>query len=164
MNGKVKSAPEKAEHLNFASPLFDGDEYSKTARLARLQEIRLISCNYSVNLKCFMDAEASDKPMRQGFSGEVSGHHFDQSDGLLVGGYSWSAEVRFGRKKALAIRAEYFLVYSGLSEAKPDYARLYFQKIARFTSYPFFRAHFAVQTSASSLSLAPLPSLIERVD
>jgi len=164
MSDKNKSPLEKVEHLTFASPLFDNEEYAKTARLARLEDIRLIECNYSVKPKCFMEAEASGKPMRQGFSGEVSGHHFDQDNGLLMGGYSWSAEVRFKRRKALTMKAEYVLVYSGLSEAEPDYVRLYFQKLARFTSYPFFRAHFAVQTSASGLNLTPLPSLIERVD
>lgn len=154
----------KVEALTVGSPIFDHDEYAKTARLARLEDIRLIECNYTVKVNAFLEAETSNKIMEQGFSGVISGYSFNQDVGVAAGSYSWRAEVKCGRKKVMSMKAEYMLVYSHLKEAKADYVRLYFQKLARFTSYPYFRAHFAVQSSASGLNIAPLPSLIERVD
>jgi hypothetical protein len=60
--------------------------------------------------------------------------------------------------------AEYLVLYNGLNDCPPDYVQLYFKKVARFTTYPYFRSHFASHVAASGLMLAPLPSLNERVD
>lgn len=166
MNSKIDKTEndERAIELTFSSPAFDAKEYAKVAQKARLEDIRLSECNYSVRHECFAEAEFSNKPLSQGYFGEMTGHKFDPKSGRLIGGYRWGAEVRFGRRKALKIKCEYVLIYSGFEEANSDYARLYFQKLARFTSYPYFRSHFAVQTSASGLNLGPLPSLVDRVD
>lgn len=155
---------ERSDPLTFHSPDFDPNEYAKVAQHANLEDIRLESSVYNVKHDCFAKAESSDKELNQGFFGGMSGHTFDAESGILVGGYTWGAEVKFGRKKVLKLKCEYILIYSGLDDSSPDYARLYFQKLARFTSYPYFRSHFAVQTTASGLNIGPLPSLIDRVD
>lgn len=161
MNSKKHN---EANALTFSSSVFDPEKYAKVARHARLEDIRLNSCEYKVKHECFVQSEESGKELNQSFSGGMDGHSFDSERGLLAGVYIWSAEVKFRRKKALKLKCEYFLVYSGLEERDPDYARLYFQKLARFTSYPYFRSHFALETTASGLMIGPLPSLIDRVD
>jgi hypothetical protein len=83
---------------------------------------------------------------------------------MLAGTYNWAAEVKMGRSKILKLSTEYLIVYSGLKDSPEEYVRLYFNKLARFTSYPYFRAHFAMNVAASGLMLAPLPSLFDRVD
>ncbi|MFC2967721.1 hypothetical protein [Acidimangrovimonas pyrenivorans] len=158
----IVSAPENA--LTFSSDDFDADVYASVARKARLQDLRLCESNYFSKPECFMEAEETGKELSQGFYGEMSGHSFSSDSGLLVGGYVWGADVRFGRKKALKMKCEYVLIYSGLEGADAEYVRLYFKKIARFTSYPYFRAHFAHHSAASGLRLPPLPSLNDRMD
>lgn len=164
MKQVAQSKAETAELLTFASEGFDNEEYARTARSARLQEVRLVESFYKVKPILFLQAEAENLATRQGFSGAMDGHHIEVDEGIVIGGYTWEAEVKIERKKALAIKAKYMVLYSGLENCKTEYIRLYFQKLARFTTYPFFRAHFAVQTSSSSLNLPPLPSLIERMD
>lgn len=164
MKQVTKSVPLDPELLTFGSTKFDNEEYARTARNARLQEVRLVNNTYKVKPALFLQAENDDLPTRQGFSGAMDGHHVEIEQGIVIGNYSWEAEVKIERKQAMSIKATYMVLYSGLEECKPDYVRLYFQKLARFTTYPFFRAHFAVLTSASCLNLPPLPSLIERMD
>jgi hypothetical protein len=152
------------DKLSFSSPSFDPEEYAKTARMARLETIRLLDSRYSASPQGLMDGELGDVKLQQGFGGEPSGHHFDVSTGVVIGGYRWSAEVKQKRKKIISLRVDFMLAYSGLEEAQAEYVSLYFNKVARFTTYPFFRSHFAVHASASCITLPPLPSLFERVD
>lgn len=164
MKQVMQNKAESPQPLTFASDGFDNDEYARTAKCARLQEVRLVESYYKVKPVLFLQADAENLPTRQGFSGSMDGHHIELDEGIVIGGYTWEAEVKIDRKKALSIKTKYMVLYSGLEDCKTEYIRLYFQKLARFTTYPFFRAHFAVQTSSSSLNLPPLPSLIERMD
>lgn len=153
-----------AERFSFGSKSFDPEEYAKTTRMARLEAIQLIESRYSAIPEEMLGSNGSDRKLTQGFGGEPRGHHFDQENGVVIGGYRWTAEVKDKRKKVLSIRTEYMIAYSGLTEAKPEYIELYFNKVARFATYPFFRAHVAMHTASSGLVLPPLPSLFERVD
>lgn len=154
----------KIEPLSFASERFDNSEYTKVAQRARLRDIRLMSSTYKVDMQSFFDAASQGKITKQAFGGEPGWHQLSDQ-GTLAGEYLWQASVRFGgRKNALKIQATYVLIYSGLEGANEEYAHLYFQKLARFASYPYFRTHVALHTSSSGLSLEPLPSLIDRVD
>jgi hypothetical protein len=160
----AKSTAPTEEVLTFSSPTFDAEKYAQAARSARLTDLMLTSSEFTVKHKCFYEAEATGKPLEQGFSGESSGHNFDTDNGVIAGGYTWVAEIKYGRTKALKMKCEYLLIYKGLDEIDSDYARLYFQKLARFTSYPYFRSLFSNHTSEAGLNIGPLPSLIDRMD
>lgn len=163
MSTDVKKPRDGKDALTFTSPNFVESEYAKTAQLAKLRDIKLINSAYTVKPK-LLELIAAKADLKHSFSGEVSSPRFDKSDGFLFGFYGWEAEIKSGRQKMLSVKAEYILAYSGLESASEDYVYLYFKKLARFTTYPFFRAHFAVLTSETGLSLPPLPSLADRVD
>lgn len=150
--------------LSFRSSSFDRDEYAKVANSARLVELGLTSQEYSAKLQCFWEASSENKQLKHAFSGEPEGCSFDTEQGVLAGGYEWTAEIRYGRKKALKLKATYLVVYTGLEGQNEGYCKLYFSKVARFATYPYFRAAFALNTSNSGISLDPLPSLIDRID
>ena len=150
-----------SEEFSFASGEFDAAKYEGVARNARLREVRLVNSAYAAKVMNFM---LDGMEMKQSYHGAPSSHSFAQERGLVVGSYLWSAEVRAGRAKALKFSAEYMVAYSNLKDGPEDYVSLYFKKLARFTSYPYFRAHFAVHIAASGLMLPPLPSLTDRVD
>lgn len=140
---------------------FDNGVYTELTIAARLRDIRLISCDYSIKPEVF---EALEDFENMGFFGEPSGFHFDSETGIMVGHYRWTAEVKLGRKKVLKLVSEYLIAYMGLSGFKEYHARFYFEKVGRFATYPYFRSDFSHHSSASGIMLPPLPSLNERVD
>lgn len=161
----TKDLAAQSNDLSFASESYDAEKYDSVARRARLREVRLINSAYSAKVMTFMGAGSGEGlDLKQSYNGASSGHSFVPERGMVVGSYIWTAEVRAGRTKAMKLSTEYMVAYSGLKDAPDEYVSLYFKKLARFTTYPYFRAHFAVQVAASGLMLAPLPSLTDRVD
>lgn len=158
---------EQSAPLTFASERYEPAKYEDVARKARVREVRLVDSSYSAKVASFLAASNGNgdaAELKQSYTGMPSHYTFSPEKGMLAGTYHWSAEVKCGRKKILKLSAEYLVVYSGLKDAPEDYVRLYFNKLARFTSYPYFRAHFAMNVASSGLMLAPLPSLFDRVD
>ena len=156
---------EKIQALTFASERFDHSIYEDVAKRARLREIRLIDSTYHAKVGRFLAFEKGDgSDLQQSYLGEPVHSTYSEERGIVAGTYKWTAEVKSGRVKALKIGAEYLVLYNSLSGVPEDYAQLYFKKLARFATYPYFRAHFATLVSASGIMLAPLPSLTERMD
>jgi len=161
----TKNVAAKTSNFSVASDGYDAGKYDDVARNARLREVRLVNSAYSAKVMSFRSAQLGDgMDLKQSYSGAPSGHSFVPERGIAVGSYLWTAEVRAGRTKAMKLSAEYLVAYNGLKDAPEEYVELYFMKLARFTTYPYFRAHFAMQVAASGLLLAPLPSLTDRVD
>ena len=151
--------------LTFASADYVPAKYEDVARRARVMEVRLVESSYNAKINSFPAADNGEGiDLIQSYSGKPAHYSFSLEKGILAGTYHWSAEVKAGRQKILKLGAEYVVVYGNLSDAPEDYVRLYFNKLARFTTYPYFRAHFAMNVAASGLMLAPLPSLFDRVD
>jgi len=152
------------KRLSFVSDTFRKDTYQDVAQRARLREISVVESDYFCKPHFFQEADETGKQLKNMFSGAPSGPQFDEELGLAVGGYEWLAEIKFERTKALKLKVRYMVVYGGLVDCEQDYVRLYFEKVARFTSYPYFRAHFAMLAGSSGLTLPSLPSLTDRVD
>ena len=162
----IKTVAAHTSDFNRSSEGFDNGKYEGVACNARLLEVRLVSSVYNAKVMSFMSAGLGDgTELKQSYSGAPFGHSFVPEQGFAVGSYHWTAEIRAGRTKAMKLSTEYMVAYSGLKDAPEAYVELYFKKLARFTTYPYFRAHFAMQVAASGLMLAPLPSLTDhRVD
>ena len=155
----------KDRSLEFHSEEFDQSLYQGVSMDARLREVRLTNSQYIAKIGKYLQAEYSDDvSLQQSFFGEPRETSFSPERGILAGTYRWVAEVKSGRTKVIKLSTEYLVLYSGLTDHPEDYCNLYFKKIARFTTYPYFRSHFAEHISQSGLALAPLPSLTERVD
>ncbi len=167
MGNTVAKSGQRKMPLTFNSDNFDGEKYAKVANSARLVEIALVDQLFKVSLSSFWDAEEERKTLAHGYWGEPLKKLFDTEVGTIAGGYSWNAQIKDGRSKPLRLKAEYFLLYSGLNDLDSsfeEYVHLYFDKVARFTSYPYFRTLFATSSSNAGLALAPLPSLVDRID
>jgi hypothetical protein len=150
--------------LGFHSENFDQDKYSAVARSARLYDVALTKQNFEVKLAVMRSSANGDTPLKHSFKGSPEGWSIDEATGLMVGRYLWKAGIVVGRAKGLALTAEYLLIYRGLAGQDKDYARLYFEKLGRFTSYPYFRMLFSSCAGNAGLTLPPLPSLTDRVD
>jgi len=146
----TKDVAAHTRDFSFTSEGYDAGKYEAVDRSARLREVRLINSAYSARVTSFMAAELGDgMNLKQSYSGAPSGQSFVPERGMVLGSYIWTAEVRAGRTKAMKLSAEYMVAYSGLKDAPEEYVTLYFKKLARFTTYPYFRAHFAVHVAGS---------------
>jgi len=152
------------EVLDFASHHFDHEVYSRVAQAAAIKQVCLIEQKFKANLSDYFSGLEQGTDETYMFRGKPNGHHFDADSGTVAGGYSWSAKVKVGRKTPISLSAEYFLLYDNLEGCDPEYVRVFFEKLARFASYPYFRSVFATCTSNAGLIMPPLPALSERVD
>lgn len=164
MKGSASLPEVDNRSLSFSSRDFDSAAYEKVAQSANLREVSLANSQFSIKVPVFVEAEEEGTQFRPAFSGEPKHQSFMAGPGMLIGSYHWNVEIKIGRIKALKMSAEYVLIYSGLADAPEDYVKLYFAKLARFTSYPYFRALLAMNVSGTGISIPPLPSLKDRVD
>jgi hypothetical protein len=155
---------ESGAKLSFTSENFDRNNYSAVAAAARLRDVKLIRQTYAIKEELYANSAIFSEDPNLAFSGEPRELHFEADEGVLLGSYAWSVSIKVGRKQVLSQKAEFFLAYSSLNGKDPAYCSLYFKKISRFTSYPYFRALFATNVMNSGLVLPPLPSLTDRVD
>lgn len=142
---------------------FDAEVYKEVSCSAALQEIRLVSSKFAVKPELFLPDDDVGSP-KSLFSGGTSGVTIDEDEGFVAGHYHWEAKVKFGRKTGLKLQTDYVLIYSGIGGLDTDHINMYFNKIGRFSTYPYFRSHFSNHVSEAGLMLPPLPSLNERVD
>jgi hypothetical protein len=128
-------------------------------------EVSLQATTYSAKVPELVKLQhGDDSNINPTYEGRPAACHFFQDDGWLLGEYEWQVSLTSGRKKLLKQKSTYVLIYQGLSDCDEEYVHLYFSKIGRFTSYPYFRALFATNVAASGLTFPPLPSLTDRVD
>lgn len=164
MSDQQNAKDEKLPSFDFASSDFDHEIYNQIARAAALKQVRLVEQKFKANLSDYFSALDQGREEAYIFRGAPNGHHFDVDNGTVAGAYSWSAKVKLGRKTPISLSAEYFLIYGNLEGADSSYVKIFFEKIARFASYPYFRSVFASCTSNAGLMLPPLPTLSERID
>lgn len=150
--------------LTFSSTEFDTEQYYNVARKARLREIAQTNSRYDAAVFELRIALTDNERVNPSFIGKPEQSNFDAEEGLVFGSYRWAATIKVGRKSLISAKTDYLLVYDNLEDADPRYVRLYFEKLARFTSFPYFRSFFSLATANSGLALPPLPSLTERVD
>lgn len=161
---KSKTPIAAVEPFGFKSEGFEHDVYAQVAMRAELEEIRLLDFSYLMNPDIFLSPEFDPSNLANRLGSETANFIYDAERGIVAGGLIWYAEMKLKRKKALALRGNYFAVYSNLSDCDERYVESYFKKVAKFATFPYFRTLFSTQTSASGLALPPLPSLRERVD
>jgi len=150
--------------LLFSDEDFDVEIYNSVASCAQLSEIRLLASTFAVKPECLGEFDDPENSHDHKFEGHAHKFVFDSENGIAIGTIVWCAEIKSGRKKALKLTAEYLTTYGDLQGMDADYVRLYFGKIAKFATFPYFRNLFSVQVSAAGIQLPPLPSLIDRVD
>ncbi len=150
--------------LLFSDDDFDVEIYNQIALKAQLVDISLLASTFAVKPECLGEFDNPEFDHDHSFDGYPQKFSFDPEKGVAIGTIAWISEIKSGRKKALKLSAEYLAIYAGLQNMDIDYVRLYFGKVAKFATYPYFRTLFSVQTSSAGLRFSPLPSLIDRVD
>lgn len=143
---------------------FDVEIYNDVARSAELIRLISVSSGFSVREDCLSQIAKNTPDCKFYYEGAVTECFFNSERGIIVGKYGWKAEIKIGRKKALKCDALFLIAYANLEDKEERYVKFFFNKLSRFASFPYFRAHFSAQSSSAGLALDPLPSLTERVD
>ena len=154
----------EGEALTFGGEGFDSDEYADVACRARLVQVHLTDCEYSAKVPEIISNQNEDDSLSPSFEGEPGGCNYIENLGYFIGDYFWRVDIKHGRRKLLKLRCKYVLIYENVQDCDEKYVQLYFSKIGRFTTYPYFRAEFAAMVSNSGLTFPPLPSLTDRID
>lgn len=141
---------------------FDVDAYNDIARSAKLIDVRLVESSFSINPEVVQD-DASETQAAYSFGGDCGGSSLSAS-GLCIGVYDWWSEIRRGRKKPLKATCKYVVAYENLRGKDERHVEVFFRKIAKFASFPYFRVHVAMHVAAAGLTLPPLPSITDRID
>lgn len=164
MENKIPSVIDKPEPVSFGSPDFDAEEYALVAKTARLRDVRLIESHFQAKADLLRVFDQTEGSYELSFSGELSSFGFDADSGFAIGSYEWVAFAKHGRKKAMSTKTKYMVIYTNLKGMNEAYVSIYYRKLAKFTSYPYFRGFFALNAAAASIIIPPLPSLTDRVD
>lgn len=75
----------------------------------------------------------------------------------LIAEVALAAGCKQGRKWVLRGRSTYLVAYTVEGRPTVQAAEEYLNKVARFTAYPYFRAHFAGLCSQAGAQMPPLP-------
>jgi len=155
---------ESVKSLSFASKDFDPNKYAAVAMSARLASLQLTNQQYSVKPEALELSRLTMEEYKFSYSGGVEFVHLDAESGSIFGSYKWSVNITLHRKKVVNQKASFILVYEDLLGNDESYCNLYFVKLSRFTTYPYFRSIFSANAANSGLMLPPLPSLRDRMD
>ncbi|MDR6263991.1 hypothetical protein GGE09_000969 [Roseobacter sp. N2S] len=154
----------KSINFDFKSKEFDRNKYFSVSKDAKLLEIFMTESHFRIKDDCMGELLTEGDLLKHAFDGSWNNVSFDTVNGILVGSYLWQVKVKSGRKDALKLSTKYVVAYENLLHHEEKYVELYFKKVARFATYPYFRSQFAIQSHSAGLKLPPLPSLSERVD
>jgi len=151
------NADGKAETVIHAPTPVAPAQYNALVAAARLHEIRLVKSEFNLNPEGLEHQD--DWKLSQ--TCEVQHVEFDANSGLLITGIGAEAVCKRKSKKAVTFRCRYIVVYEIHGTPEGAAVDAFAKRVARFTAYPYFRAHVAELSSQAGLQLPPLPVIKE---
>lgn len=159
-----KSAPSPqalvpADDKAGARAAFASEAYNKVARSAQLQLIMLESSRFFVLPEFVVDRGSEERVSNLSYSSSIDKIVFDSERGVASCEWSWSVSARTGRRKTLSVEAVYLVIYDGLTDCDSDAAGRFLRRVARFATYPYFRAHVSQKSWESGANIPILPTI-----
>ncbi len=133
------------------------EDYAAVTQRAQLSSIHLLSCAFRVHPE-FSGDPAHDARRRK-FSYGITFTEFahDTEVGQAVGHFTWSVDVRSGRKKVVSIKATYAITYTNLESMKSGSVLAFVERVGRFATYPYFRSLVSQLSWESGAQLPIMP-------
>jgi hypothetical protein len=132
------------------------EEYNALVNSAELMDIKLIKSDFDVQ-PIFFSTEDDKKSYR--YDCELARSFHREGGDYIFAEVALEAGCKVGRKWLLRSKSTYLVAYA-LDRPTSEAAALeYLKKVARFTAFPYFRAHFAEQCSQAGAVVQPLPVL-----
>lgn len=127
-------------------------EYNRIVNGAHLLDVALTKSTFDIKPEYF-----SDRPGRHKLASDFLIVGSDCDAGVLIIVAKFCAKARKGRKIVLKTEAVYNIVFSVPDDADCAAAVAFGRHMARFTAYPYFRAHVSQQSWESGAELPLLP-------
>lgn len=159
----MSAANDKENQGSVQAPDFDHEKYAEVSRSAALIDLRRFKSNFEVKPKYIGELSDPNSQLSLVFSHKVTDPTIVSSD-QMFGQAKWEARAKDGNSIAVKYIAEYLVAYSIDTSLEENYLVMYFRKLAKFATYPYFRSYVAVSSADARLYIPPLPSLNDRMD
>ena len=130
------------------------NNYNKFVRKARLVSIVLENLTFK-NSPSMHSAPKSE--VKRTVSPKTIDSFYSNEKGVCAAKVQWSVHVKQNRKIIASCRAEYVIIYEGVSGFNKDIADLFVDNVASVSSYAYFRGLFAHLDWAAEGRSPPLP-------
>lgn len=130
------------------------EEYAVAVETAELIAVRLIKSEFAAEPEAFARDQSNWK---RGYGCESQSSAFNPARTILSGAVLAEVACRIGRKRVVHLKCRYLIDYAIAGSPTDRAAHAFFDRIAPFTAYPYFRAHFAEVTDQAGLEIGPLP-------
>jgi len=149
--------------MNIKTPQQSGNKpptpaaYNAFVATTTLQEVRLVKSDFALNPEGFLDEDG----WVYAHACELDSSHYDSERDLLFAFLSAEAFATKKRKRLVSVKCRYVVVYSVSGKPEESVVDAFAKRVARFTAFPYFRAHFADLMSQAGMHVPPLPVLKE---
>lgn len=133
-------------------------EYRSAVDAAYLRNVRLVKSEFFIEPEGVVRDRSN---WRQLYEFAFSSAEFDATRKILSSWIAAEAVCKVGRKRVVFLRCQYLVAYSVEGAPTEEAAVMFAARVAPFTAYPYFRAHFAEVCSQAGLNLPPLPVMKE---
>lgn len=154
VDGKIS----KQEHIVPGKPLFSPEDYNRVVANADLDQIILLRCNYSVTT--FLEKKDIDA-LKKNIESSYKNIAHAESKGIIAGEVEWSVRLAGKGDPKFDVTAAFGISYTGMSNVNELAATAFFARVARFATYPYFRALVSHLSWSSGLHIPPLPIIRE---
>lgn len=137
---------------------FTPDEYNRVVARAELDQIVLLRCKYDVT--DFLEKKDL-RPLNKSIESAYKNIALSESRGIIAGEVQWSMQIPGEGKPKFKVMASFGISYTGVAGRNEMAAGAFFARVARFATYPYFRALVSHLSWSSGLHIPPLPIIRE---
>jgi len=131
----------------------EASSYNRVVAVAALRSIRLVTANF------FLEVMEAKEERFNNPSWSCPMQDFDREKGTLFSLHKWTVAVDAGKPMKAEISATFLIVYDGLTDEDEAAVSRLIDRVGKFSSYPYFRAHVATSASMAGINVPPLELL-----
>lgn len=140
-------------------PKWDVESYNDVVEKAELMGVHAHDIAFQVKPAYFANRDSN----KFGYDINCLDVHYEDESGLASADIEAELSIRSGKKDALVLTAKYRVSYSNLEECNEAAVEAFLRRVAKFTTWPYFRTLVATIDAAAGTRLPTLPVLREPV-
>ena len=137
---------------------FVTESYNKVARAAKLEGLVLTGSDFIIHPN-YYSPTAENGAVSFSYDASVDDEIFDAKSGLASCAWTWTVEGKLDDEIVVRVRATYRIFYSELTDCEETAVKRFMNRVGRFATYPYFRAHVSQTSWESSAQLPLLPTI-----
>lgn len=136
--------------------------YNSVVENAELQDIRLVSLDFSVQPEYYAALRRSPvakKQLKKVYDSGFSQFAYDSKTKILGGSFDWLITISESRKKLLVVKVSYKVTYRNVPDVGDVHSAAFVRRVGKFATYPYFRALVAQLSWEAKAELPVMPVL-----